>query len=73
MLLYDKVLILMVKKILKNEKGIIVMIRMGIGMFLFIIVIVIVVLVERKRLKISKEMKILLNFLELLSIFWFLF
>ncbi|WZZ22366.1 hypothetical protein YC2023_123753 [Brassica napus] len=70
--LYDKVLIPMAKKISKNEKGITVMTRMGIGMFLSIIAIVIAALVERKRLKISKEMKTSPNSLEPLSIFWLL-
>ncbi|ESQ41468.1 hypothetical protein EUTSA_v10013156mg [Eutrema salsugineum] len=69
--LYDKVLIPIAKKILKNEKGISVMERMGIGMFLSIIAIVIAALVERKRLKISKKMKISPN-LDPLSIFWLL-
>ncbi|KAJ4882793.1 Protein NRT1/ PTR FAMILY 5.8 [Raphanus sativus] len=70
--LYDKVLIPMAKKISKNEKGITVMTRMGIGMFLSIIAIVIAALVERKRLKISKEIKTSPNTTEPLSIFWLL-
>ncbi|KAH0860825.1 hypothetical protein HID58_089086, partial [Brassica napus] len=70
--LYDKVLIPMAKKISKNEKGITVMTRMGIGMFISIIAIVIAALVERKRLKISKEMKTSPNTTEPLSIFWLL-
>ncbi|CAH8328172.1 unnamed protein product [Eruca vesicaria subsp. sativa] len=70
--LYDKVLIPMAKKISKNEKGITVMTRMGIGMFLSIIAIVIAALVERKRLKISIEMKTSPNNTDPLSIFWLL-
>ncbi|KAL1205955.1 Protein NRT1/ PTR FAMILY 5.8 [Cardamine amara subsp. amara] len=69
--LYDKVLIPIAKKVLKNEKGISVMERMGIGMFLSIIAIVIAALVETKRLKVSKKMKTSPNS-DPLSIFWLL-
>ncbi|KAF8083233.1 hypothetical protein N665_0787s0015 [Sinapis alba] len=71
--LYDKVLIPMAKKISKNQKGILVMERMGIGMFLSIVAIVIAALVERKRLMISKKMiKTSPNSSDPLSIFWLL-
>ncbi|CAN8299907.1 unnamed protein product [Cochlearia groenlandica] len=69
--LYDKVLIPIAKKMLKNEKGISVMERMGIGMFLSIIAIVIAALVERKRLNVSQMIKTRPS-LEPLSIFWLL-
>ncbi|XP_074287290.1 protein NRT1/ PTR FAMILY 5.6-like [Silene latifolia] len=48
--LYDKVLLPLVRKSTKNERGINILTRMGIGMFILIIAIIISALVEKKRL-----------------------
>ncbi|KAK4853820.1 hypothetical protein QYF36_015208 [Acer negundo] len=54
--LYDRILIPIMQKITRNEKGINVMQRMGVGMFLSIIAMVIAAIVETKRLEMSKQM-----------------
>ncbi|XP_044465250.1 protein NRT1/ PTR FAMILY 5.8 isoform X2 [Mangifera indica] len=64
--LYDTVLIPITQTIIRNEKGINVMQRMGVGMFLSIIAMAIAAVVETKRLQLSKQMG------KPLSIFWLL-
>ncbi|GLU11199.1 hypothetical protein SLE2022_279590 [Rubroshorea leprosula] len=74
--LYDKILIPISRMVIRNDKGISVMQRMGIGMFLSIIAMIIAATVETKRLEISRKMQIQDSETEQetinLSIFWLL-
>ncbi|KAJ4959798.1 hypothetical protein NE237_019708 [Protea cynaroides] len=71
--LYDKVIIPFIQIIIRTDKGINVMQRMGIGMVLSIVAMAIAAIVETKRLKVSRS-----GFLEsqsstvAMSIFWLL-
>ncbi|KAH9741984.1 protein NRT1/ PTR FAMILY 5.9 [Citrus sinensis] len=66
--LYDKILIPFIHIIIRCEKGITVMQRMGIGMFLSIIAMIIAAIVETKRLEMNQQYSETVP----LSIFWLL-